>query len=49
MAHVLPEEETTREAVEEARAFLTEIGAAALLERLEAATRASTPAPAPSS
>ncbi|MBA3737598.1 MAG: AAA family ATPase [Actinobacteria bacterium] len=49
MAHVLPEEETTREAVEEARAFLTEIGAAALLERLDAATRASTPAPAPSS
>jgi len=49
MAHVLPDEEITREAVTEARSILTEIGGVALLERLEAATSASMPAPAVSS
>ena len=49
MAHVLPNEEITREAVAEARSILTEIGGVALLERLDAATSASTPAQASSS
>jgi hypothetical protein len=49
MAHVLADEEITRGAVTEARSILTEIGGITLLERLEAATGASTPAPASSS
>ncbi len=49
MAHVLPDEEITREAATEARAILNEIGGITLLERLEVATSASTPAPAASS
>jgi tetratricopeptide (TPR) repeat protein len=49
MAHVLADEEVTREAVTEARSILIEIGGVTLLERLEAATDASTPAPASSS
>jgi class 3 adenylate cyclase/tetratricopeptide (TPR) repeat protein len=49
MAHVLPDEEITRQAATEARALLTEIGGITLLERLEAATSASTPASASSS
>ncbi len=37
MAHVLPDEELTTEALAESTAFLTEIGAASLLERIESA------------
>ena len=37
MAHVLPDEELTTEALAESTAFLTEIGAVSLLERIESA------------
>ena len=37
MAHVLPDEELTNAALAESTAFLTEIGAVSLLERIEAA------------
>jgi class 3 adenylate cyclase/tetratricopeptide (TPR) repeat protein len=37
MAHVLPDEELTSEALAESTAFLTEIGAVSLLERIESA------------
>jgi hypothetical protein len=45
MAHVLPDEDATHDAIRESEAFLKEIGAVALLERL----RATAPAPASSS
>ena len=37
MAHVLPDEELTTEALAESTAFLTGIGAVSLLERIESA------------
>jgi len=37
MAHVSPEEELSTEALAESTAFLKEIGAVSLLERIEAA------------
>jgi hypothetical protein len=36
MAHVLPDEDFTTDALAESTAFLTEIGAVSLLERIEA-------------
>ncbi len=45
MAAVLPDDEGTREIVAESRAFLTGIGAVALLERLAAFERQGSPAP----
>ena len=45
MAAVLPDDEGTREIVAESRAFLTGIGAVALLERLTAFERQASPAP----
>jgi class 3 adenylate cyclase/tetratricopeptide (TPR) repeat protein len=49
MARVLPNEDLTLEAVRESEAFLEEIGAVALLERLRAVRSSPTPAPAASS
>ncbi len=45
MAAVLPDDEGTREIVAESRAFLTGIGAVALLERLASFERQGSPAP----
>jgi class 3 adenylate cyclase/tetratricopeptide (TPR) repeat protein len=44
MAHVLPDEESTQDAVEEARGILADIGAVTLVAKLDQLPRASVPA-----